>query len=231
VRRAALALVVLTLARSAAAQDEPPPLPAPPPAEPAPDVPVTPPTPPPSDTPPSVEPPSLPPSEPPQPPPEEEERRPPRMSEGRRIVVAYNAGLHWAIAPGIIFADKAAFALSLRFGYGIDTGSVIVVPSLQASAYFTDPNVFTAIPLLRLVYPIDRFAPFVEGGAGLGHVAADTGASPPVNSKDGLAVLVGTGFMVHFTAAFGLGVEGSYQLITGTDFKGWGIGPVLAIGF
>ncbi len=156
------------------------------------------------------------------------------MSEGRRIVVAYNAGFHWAIAPGIVFADKAAFALSLRFGYGIDTGSVVVAPGLQASAYFTDPNVFTGVPLVRLVYPIDRFAPFAEGGAGFGHVASastSSGNTTTTESKDGLAVLVGTGFMFHFSVAFGLGVEGSYQLITGTDFKGWGIGPVLAIGF
>lgn len=164
----------------------------------------------------------------PPPPPPEEERRPPPMSEGRRIVVAYNSGLHWSIAPGIVFAsDKAAFSLGLRFGYGIDTGSVIFVPGLLGAGYFTDPSVFTGVPLLRLVYPIDRFAPFVEGGAGVGHIAAKNG----VNPQDGLAVLAGAGFMIHFSPAFGLGIEGSWQAITGTDFHAFGVGPVLAIGF
>jgi len=174
------------------------------------------PPPPPEEVEPTVE-------EPPPPPPP-----PPRMSEGRRIVVAYNAGFHWSIAPGVVFGgEKAAFYLGLRFGYGIDTGSVIVVPGMLAAGYFTDPAVFTGVPLLRLVYPIDRFAPFVEGGAGFGHVAAKNG----VNPEDGLAVLAGAGFMIHFSPLFGLGIEGSWQAITGTDFHAFGIGPVLAIGF
>jgi hypothetical protein len=166
--------------------------------------------------------------EPPPPPPPPE---PPRMSEGRRIVVAYNTGFHWSIAPGVVFADKAAFYLGLRFGYGIDTGSVIIVPGLLGAGYFTDPSVFTGVPLLRLVYPIDRFAPFIEGGAGIGHIAADTSGDNQKSSQDGLAVLAGAGFMVHFSLAFGVGIEGSWQMITGTDFHAFGVGPVLAIGF
>jgi hypothetical protein len=176
--------------------------------------------------------PAPPPPPPPEPEPEPEPPRPPRMSEGRRIVVAYNTGFHWSIAPGIVFADsKTAFYLGLRFGYGVDTGSVILVPGILGAGYFTDPSVFTGVPLLRLVYPIDRFAPFVEGGAGIGHVSADTRGDNQKSSKDGLAVLVGAGFMIHFVPAFGLGVEGSWQAITGTDFHAFGVGPVLAIGF
>jgi hypothetical protein len=78
------------------------------------------------------------------------------------------------------------------------------------------------MPTFKVVRPIDRFAPFVEGGAGFGHVTDP--------SKSGFAMMGGGGFMIHFRhVAFG--AEASYQVITGTGFKGFGIGPILAIGF
>jgi hypothetical protein len=41
----------------------------------------------------------------------------------------------------------------------------------------------------------------------------------------------GAGFMVHFSVRFGLGVEGTYQTISGTGFDTFGVGPILALGF
>jgi len=158
---------------------------------------------------------------------EREEREPP-MSEGRRIVVAWNTGFQWGISPGVIFVDgEASFALGLRFGYGIDTGSVILVPGLRLAGYFSDPAVYLGMPVMKLVLPIDRFAPFVEAGVGAGHV---TGGNS-VAAKTGVALLGGGGFMVHFSMKFGLGVEANYQAVAGTGFKGFGIGPILALAF
>lgn len=155
------------------------------------------------------------------------------MSEGRRIVAAYNTGFQWGIAPGVVFAgDKTSFFLGLRFGYGFDTGKVIVVPGVRLVAYFTDPNVYLGMPVVKLIYPIDRFAPFVEGGAGVGYVSGtDVNATTTIDPQTGLALLVGGGFMVHFSWKFGLGVEATYQTITGTGFDGFGVGPILALGF
>lgn len=163
--------------------------------------------------------PSSPEPEPPPPPPRE------RMSEGRMIVSAYNSGFHWGIAPGVVFAGgETAFALGLRFGFGFDLGSVILVPGIGLTGIFTNPNVFMGIPELRVVYPIDRFAPFVMGGAGVGAITGDAG-------KTGLAWMAGGGFMFHFSEAFALGAFGSYTAITGTDFNGVSVGPILAIAF
>lgn len=213
----------LLVCRSALAQDQPPPLPADPNA-PAPIPPVTTApaaTPPP---PPIYDDPVIPPAEPQAPP--REEREP--MSEGRRIVVAWNTGFQWGIAPGVFFQHgDAAFALGLRFGYGFDTGSVIVVPGVRLAGYFATPNVYLGMPVMKLVYPIDRFAPFVEAGVGGGYVA-DTDAVP---AKGGVALMAGGGFMVHFTIKFGLGVEANYETITGTGFHGIGVGPILALAF
>lgn len=229
------AALVMTLARAAAAQNEPvepPPLPpsndplAEPPAVPSPAAPNVPP----SET---------------EPPREENEPRyrprplvapreePEPMSEGRRIVVAWNTGFQWGLSPGVVFAnDKASFFLGLRFGYGFDTGKVIVVPGVRLAGYFTDPNVYVGMPVMKLVYPIDRFAPFIEGGAGAGYIAGYAlDNKTNVAAATGFALLIGAGFMVHFTARFGLGVEGTYQTITGTGFDGFGVGPIVALAF
>jgi hypothetical protein len=153
---------------------------------------------------------------------------PPPMSEGRRLVVAYNSGFHWGLSPGVVLVNgSVGFALGLGFGYGFDTGNVIIVPGLQLSAYFTDPLVLVGLPVVRAVLPIDRFAPFIEGGAGVGNV----GKTDTTKSQTGAALMAGGGFMVHFTPSFALGAEVSYQTITGTGFEGIGVGPIIAIGF
>jgi len=150
------------------------------------------------------------------------------MSEGRRIVVAWNTGFQWGISPGVIFVDgEASFALGLRFGYGIDTGTVILVPGVRLAGYFSQPGVYLGMPIMKLVLPLDRFAPFVEAGAGVGYVSS----SNDTEAKTGLALLGGGGFMIHFSMKFGLGVEANYQVITGTPFKGFGIGPIIALAF
>jgi hypothetical protein len=194
--------------------------PPPPPAEVAP-APVEQAPPPAEQAPPPVEvaPAPLEPAPPPSPPP---------MSEGRRLVVAYNTGFHWGLSPGVVVVNgSVGFALGVGFGYGFDTGTVIIVPGVQLSAYFTDPLVLVGLPIARVVLPIDRFAPFIEGGAGVGNV----GKTDTTKSQTGAALLAGGGFMVHFTSSFALGAEVSYQTITGTGFEGIGVGPIIAIGF
>lgn len=231
--RSCPALVLGLLASSLAlpvpafAQDAVPPATS---ATPAPSAPPEPlPPPPPTSSPAPIAPPDEPVPAPivAPPPPAEDEEPEPRMSEGRAIVVAWNTGFQWGLAPGVVFASgRAGFSLGVRLGYGIDTGTVIVVPGVRLSATFLDPNIYQGMPVGKLVLPIDRFAPFVEGGAGLGHIA---GSDSP--SATGAALYVGGGFMIHFTRSFALGAEASYQTITGTGFKGFGVGPIIAFAF
>jgi hypothetical protein len=150
------------------------------------------------------------------------------MSEGRLLVSLYNSGFQWGIAPGVVFRDgDAGFFLGIRLGYGFDLGPVIAVPGVRLAGYFLDPNAYVGMPTFKLVVPIDRFAPFIEGGAGVGHLTSDGARTP---AKTGVALMGGGGFMIHFTR-IAFGAEASYQVITGTDFKGFGVGPILAIGF
>lgn len=196
--------------------DAPPPLP--PPSPPASSEP--PPSPPPATTPP----PTTPTYDREPPPPDSSEPAPEPVSEGKLIVLAYNTGFQWSLSPGVIFSGgKAGFAFGARFGYGIETGPVILVPGVKLDGYFLDPNVYVGMPMLKVVLPIDRFAPFVEGGGGVGHVTDP--------AKTGLALFGGVGFMIHPSASFAIGAEGTYQAILGTDFSGFGIGPIIAIAF
>lgn len=144
------------------------------------------------------------------------------MSEGRMLVHLREEGFQWGISPGVAFVNgEAGFALSARIGYGIDLGSVILVPGIHGSTYFTDPTVYLAMPDFKVAVPIDRFEPFIEGGVGVGHVTDP--------SKTGAAFYGGGGFLIHFRPiAFGAAV--GYQTITGTKFHGIGVGPILAIG-
>jgi hypothetical protein len=194
--------------------------PAPPPPEPVEVAPA--PAPAPEPAPPPAAPVPL---ESPAPPSPSGEERP--MSEGRAIVAAYNTGFHWGLTPGIVWVNGTAGALlGLRFGYGFDTGSVILVPGVGLTGYFTSPSVYLGIPELRVVYPIDRFAPFIVGGAGFGAITGDGSAS-----KNGVALTGGGGFTFHFSTSFALGVEATYTTITGTDLNSFGVGPILAIAF
>ena len=208
------------LAAEARAQPEEPS--APPPAPPAAPEPPPSTSEPPAE--PSREPPPAEPSREPPPPPQTSEA--PYTEERFRVSIFYS-GFQWGISPGVVLArSKASLFLGARLGYGFDLDTVILVPGLRVSAYFTDPNVYIGMPTTKVVVPFGRFAPFVEAGLGFGHHAADAA----VPAKSGLAILGGGGLMVHFSSV-AVGVEASYQVITGTSFKGFGIGPILALGF
>jgi hypothetical protein len=144
------------------------------------------------------------------------------MSEGRRIVSAWNSGFQWGLSPGVGFSNgKAGFLLGARVGYGFDTGTVILVPAVHASGYFLDPTVLIGMPMFRVVLPLNRFAPFIEGGVGVGHVGSPA-------SQTGAALSGGGGFM---STSYLIGAEATYQVITGTEFRGVAIGPIIAFAF
>lgn len=143
---------------------------------------------------------------------------------GRELVAPYYTGVRWSIAPGAVFGNgKAGFSLAGRIGYGVDTGSVIVMPGVSLAGYFLNPNVYVGMPTVELVLPIGPFAPFVEGGAGIGVVTQP--------SQTSLAVLGGGGFVLHPTREFLLGLELGYETIVGTDFREIILGPIFAFTF
>jgi hypothetical protein len=146
---------------------------------------------------------------------------------GRDIVVAYNTGFRFSIAPGVFIpvdGGKVGFSISGDFRYGIEVGPIVVAPGARLAGYFpSDLTVLAALGTTRLVFPVGPVGPYVLGGVGPGWV------SEP--SKAGLAYMAGGGFMVHIGMRFGIGAEATYQGITGTDFKALFVGPALLISF
>lgn len=152
---------------------------------------------------------------------EDEETKKPRASEGRRLAVIANTKLQVLLTPGVTFVrDNAGAFLGIRAGWGFDLGSFIVVPGVRLAGYFTHPAAYVGQPVAKLVLPLGRFAPFIEAGAGIGHV------TPP--EKTAASLFAGGGVMVHFSERFGLGVSASYEVITSTAFDALGIGPLFA---
>jgi hypothetical protein len=146
---------------------------------------------------------------------------------GRDIVAAYNAGFHWGLSPGVFFPSgggNPGFMMTVDFRYGFDLGSVILAPGLRVAGIF--PSGVTAVlsaALLRLTFPLGHFGPFIEGGAGPGHL------SDPKHT--GLDVYSGLGAMYYFDEHFGLGVVASYEKLLGSDLGLFGVGPALMIAF
>ena len=152
------------------------------------------------------------------------------VDEERAIVLAYNTGFQWHVAPGIAFPSgggAAALYLNASFGYGFEAGAVVLTPALRITGYFTDPAAYLGMATGRVTLPVGRFAPFVEVGAGPGLVSATSGAGGDP-SQVGVAWAAGGGAMFHFNARFGLGAQAGYQAITNTSFKAITFGPMIA---
>jgi hypothetical protein len=145
----------------------------------------------------------------------------------RDIVVAYNTGLHFSIAPGVFIpvnGGRVGFSIAGEVRYGFELGPLILAPGVRLAGYFPeDVNIFAGLGTLRLTFPLGAFAPFVVGGGGPGYVSAP--------SHTGVAYLGGGGFMVHIGMRFGIGAEATYQAITGSRFSALFVGPLLLLSF
>jgi hypothetical protein len=145
----------------------------------------------------------------------------------REIVVAYNTGLHFSIAPGVFIpthGGRVGFSVAGEVRYGFELGPLILAPGVRLAGYFPeDVTIVTGLGTLRMTVPLGPFAPFIVGGAGPGYVS-----SP---SHTGVAYLGGGGFMVHIGTHFGIGAEATYQAITGTQFAAIFVGPLLLLAF
>lgn len=118
---------------------------------------------------------------------------------------------------------SAGVGAQMEGRYGFVLGPSVVAPGGELSLYWLSSRVIgTLMPTLRVTLPLGPLAPYVRGGVGAG------GISNP--GEGGLALLGGGGLMIHFSERVSLGVELSYQAITGTAFRGLSISPMLSIG-
>jgi hypothetical protein len=139
-----------------------------------------------------------------------------RAQSARDIVVAYNTGWRFSIAPGLLISDgDVGFSVAGDVRYGFEVGPVVLAPGARVAGYFPpDFWALTALATGRVTLPLGPFAPYLVGGVGPGYL------SEP--SRAGAAYLGGGGFMIHFGASFAIGAELTYFGITGTDFRAFG---------
>jgi hypothetical protein len=156
--------------------------------------------------------------------PEVDEQAPP---SARDVVFAYNTGLRIALAPGVFIpthGGRVGFFIAADVRYGFRLGALVLAPGIRPAFYFPPHNrIVTGLGTLRLTFPVGPVGPFIVAGVGPGWVRKP--------SHVGVAYLGGGGFMAHIGTSFGLGVEATYQAITGTDFAALFVGPLLLLAF
>jgi hypothetical protein len=141
----------------------------------------------------------------------------------RDIVVAYNTGWRFSIAPGLLISDgDVGFSIAGDVRYGFEIGPLVLAPGARVAGYFPpDFYALSALATGRITYPIGPVGPYLVGGIGPGYL------SDP--SQAGAAYLGGGGLMIHIGSSFGFGAELTYFGITGTDFRAFG--PALLLMF
>lgn len=138
-----------------------------------------------------------------------------------------NVGLRTQLGPVLLIpTDGGPMGGGLDFGlrYGIEAGPLVIGPGARAAGYFISRRfIGDAMPTVRLTLPAGPFAPFVEGGVGIG------GLSNP--GESGAAIMAGGGLMIHFGNIIAVGARATYETITGTEFKTLALGPSIQFGF
>ena len=145
-----------------------------------------------------------------------------------RDTPAWRSNVGFQLGTGIMVllpsdGGSAGIGAQVEGRYGMALGPTVVAPGGELSLYWLSSRLIaTLMPTLRVTVPLGPLAPYVRGGLGAGALS-DPG-------EGGLAYLGGGGLMIHFTERVSLGVEVSYQAITGTDFRGLSISPMLTLG-
>lgn len=139
-----------------------------------------------------------------------------------------NKGFHLGLGPVLLIPTDSnrplGGGLEVDGRYGIDLNPVIIGPGARLAGYLISERfIGTAMPTLRVTFPLGPLAPFAIGGVGYG------GLTNP--GESGVAALIGGGLMIHITHHFAIGAEADYQTITTTEFHEFSLGPAILISF
>ncbi len=149
------------------------------------------------------------------------------QEERDTAAMSANRGFRLGLGPVLLLPsrDNGPYGggLTLDGRYGIKAGPTVLAPGGRLSGYgISGRFIGTAMPTFRVTVPIGPLAPYIVGGLGPGWI------SNP--SEGGLAILGGGGLMIHVGRVLSLGIEATYQTITGTEFNSVALGPSIGIG-
>ena len=142
---------------------------------------------------------------------------------GEREPIENNSGPGASVRPGAYFPSRGDMGLSVDANatYGIPAAPFVIAPGARFAGYFGDKGAVSGMPIVEAMLPVGAFVPYVKAGAGIGH------ANGP--SETSAALMGGVGLDVHVTRDVLLGVDATWETVTGTGFNTLAIGPRVGV--
>ena len=138
---------------------------------------------------------------------------------GEREPIENNSGPGASARPSAHFPARGntGLAVDADVTYGIPKAPVVIAPGGRFAAYLGGNGAVTGMPIVEIMLPIGAIVPSAKVGIGVGH------ASGP--NETGVALMGGGGIDVHLTREVLVGVDATYEAVTGTGFSSLAIGP------
>jgi opacity protein-like surface antigen len=138
---------------------------------------------------------------------------------GERRPIEDNSGPGFSASPSAYFPTRGGtgFGIDATADYGVPVSPLVIAPGGRFAAYIGGDGAITGMPMAEAMLPVGALVPYVRAGVGIGHANApnDTGA----------ALMGGGGIKVHVSRDALVGVDATYEAITGTGFNTLSIGP------
>lgn len=137
--------------------------------------------------------------------------------------VAENTGPGVSARPGAYFPSRGdtGFGVDADATYGIAADPLVIAPGGRFAAYMGDQGALSGMPIVEVMLPVGSVVPYAKAGAGFGHTNGP--------GDNGLAVMAGAGLDFHLSRDVLLGVDATYETITGTGFNAVSVGPRIGI--
>lgn len=138
---------------------------------------------------------------------------------GEREPIENNSGPGASARPSAHFPSRGSMGLAFDADvtYGLPKAPVVVAPGGRFAAYFGGNGAVTGMPIVEVMLPMGPIVPSVKAGMGIGH------ATGP--NESGLALMAGGGLDIHLTRDVLVGVDATYETVTGAGFNSLAIGP------
>lgn len=138
---------------------------------------------------------------------------------GERRPIEDNTGPGVSVRPGAYFPSRGDMGLSLDANatYGISANPFVIAPGARFAAYFGGNGAVTGMPVVEVMLPVGSVVPYAKAGVGIGH------ATGP--SETSAALMGGAGVDVHVSRDVLLGVDATWETVSGTGFSTVAIGP------
>lgn len=134
--------------------------------------------------------------------------------------VRENTGPGVSARPGAYFPSVGdmGFNVDANATYGIGAEPFVIAPGGRFASYFGDQGAISGMPVVEAMLPVGPVVPYAKAGAGIGHTNGPEG-------ETGLSLMAGGGFDFHVSRDVLVGVDATWETVTGTDFNALSIGP------